>query len=595
MTLMWHHRLTLLHLCTTLLLALPLSVDAKESIHIGVLAFNDRIEVQQRWQPTLDYLNQKLPSYHFQLEAVQPKQMDALMEQGAIDFMINNAVRTVQYKERYGVSQLLTVRPNSGRTPERAIGSSLIVSSDLQLGSTQQLGQMRVVSASKKGFGGYMAFQREVVDGGDSPEQLFGSLQFVGFPQNSLFDRLRSGEADVAILPSCHLELSVANGVVNPGEFKVALAQPYADFPCAVSSRLYPYFMLSKLNHVDSVVATAVAKQLLELTPESVAAKTGRYNSWTMPVDDSEVYGLLKSIQLWPFAPDWQVLAKRLAPYGLLLLVVLVLGYLHHYRVKLLVARRTTELRDEVLQHNQTQAHLVEQQNAFYKAQRVLLTGEMASGLSHELSQPLASIRYLTQGCQYRMASAQFDKEQLQLGLQRINAQTEKAQGIIQRFRGFCARPSTVNHINMRQQIEEALVLMEADVKRHQCRVQFNNQCADDVMIKGDAVLLQQVLVNLLRNGIDAMDENAAADKVVTVTLSSQACWLVVQVSDRGCGLSEAALERLFMPFETSKAQGLGLGMMICKRIIEQHQGQISAANLYPGLKIEFRLPKEEQ
>ncbi|MBY6186322.1 PhnD/SsuA/transferrin family substrate-binding protein [Marinobacter hydrocarbonoclasticus] len=567
---------------------------ARETVPVAVASFDHPDRVIRRWRPTLEYLNQSQSDYQFVLRAMPPSEMMRAAERGEFDFMIQNSVKAVQFKEKFGASQLLTAAPLWTNSAEKAIGSALVMRSGEAVSHYDELAPLRVVSTSEHAFGGYYAFWRELADRGEQPESFFRNLQFVGFPQRALLQRLLDGSADVAILPSCLIENAVKDGVVPEGALTVALDKRPDGFACGVSSELYPYFTLSMLSTADSQVATYLVRRLLEIAPEHPAAQSGRYQQWTVPVNDREVYALLKSIGLWPFETDWRALAGQAMPYAAALALILLAGYLHHLRVRALVARRTQELRQEMQQHEQTQRRLTEQERAFYKAQRILLTGEMAAGIAHELNQPLASIRYLAQGCGYRLDSGA-EPEALKEGLDRINRQTEKAQGIIQRLKSFCARPMATDTVPLIPLIEETLEMMAPDFRRFDCYPQLSLPANSHPKVPGDGVLIQQVLVNLLRNGLDAMEHLSPAQRQLEIGLDAEASGWTVTIRDHGSGLSEAALGRLFFPFESSKPDGLGLGMMVCKRIIDEHQGKIRACNAGPGLEIKVWLPGERQ
>ncbi len=575
---------------TMLLMAmlLPFNVLAADYT-VGVAAFDHPQQVQQRWQATIDHLNQHSGALQFQLLALPLPELERRLEAGEIDFVIQNSVKSVQYKERFGASQLLTARPLWSASAQQAIGSALVGRRDRPIDDWQQLRSLRAVSVSPQAFGGYIALWPELSQRGAEPMQFFKQLQFVGTPQRQLLKLLLAGDADVAILPSCLLESMQQQGVSGSEQLQVLLDQRPAGFPCGVSSRLYPYFMLSKLGHVPNEDATVVVRALLQLDKQQRASQQGQYSQWTVPVDDRAVYQLLRETQQWPFAPDWRTLFWRLLPWLLLAALILFLGYLHHRRVQAQVAKRTKQLRDEMAEHQQTQARLQEQQQAFYQAQRVLLTGEMAAGMAHELSQPLTSIGYLVQGCRSQLQRG--NQQQLDQGLARIASQSDKASQLIHKFRHFAAQRGSHRPLQPQELVLETLELMVADLKRHQCRCQLANQLTEPLTIVGDPLLLQQVLVNLLRNAIDAMAEMAPAQRLISLRLWQQQGRLHLSVADNGHGLTPEALARLFQPFGSSKAQGLGLGMMICKRIIDQHQGQISAIALEQGLRIELNLP----
>ncbi len=574
--------------CFALLLAAPQAL-AREQVRLAVLAFDAPDKVRQRWQPTVDYLNAHLEEHKLVLLALRPHQVDRLVQHQSFDFFIGNAVKSLQLKQRHGSSQLLSLKPLGGRDPAFAVGSAIVTRKGQQISSLQALRNKQLVSVSQQAFGGFIAFWRELDQQGLAPLSDLPYLKFVGFPQSKLLHQVLSGSADAAIVPTCLLEHMENSGQLPKGELKVALARE-TDGPCASSTQLYPYSSLSKMGHTSNRLAAQVTRLLLDLYPTNPAAITGRYEGWTVPVDDSHVFALLKEIRLWPFDADWREFWPQVTPYLLGLAALLMLGYVHHLRVRAMVTRRTAQLSQEMADHRQTQEELEQQQRGFYKAQRVLLTGEMASGIAHELNQPLASIRYLTQGCQYRLEADPLDKSALDQGLDRIADQTDRAREIIRKLREFCARSSRQEPVDLSVLVNETLALMAPDCRHNRCQIELREPVSAGV-ITGDPTLLQQVLVNLMRNGMEAMLSLPQEQRQLEIALTHSGDELCLSVRDRGPGLSDAKLARLFLPFESDKPEGLGLGMTICKRIVEEHHGRIEAQRQQPGLALICHFP----
>ncbi|MCL1060659.1 ATP-binding protein [Shewanella benthica] len=218
----------------------------------------------------------------------------------------------------------------------------------------------------------------------------------------------------------------------------------------------------------------------------------------------------------------------------------------------------------------------------------------MASGIAHELNQPLAGIRYLAQGCIYRL-----DEEQTELktALSKTIQQVDRAQNTIKRFRQFCQQTSRFESCELHILIQDVLNLMQPDFNRMKISPILTLQ---QIKIEADTSLLQQVFVNLLRNSLDAMETVSSPQLSITLSVKNEQALIIIQ--DNGIGLSDSALERLFFPFETTKENGLGLGMVVCKRIIEEHRGLISASNkpkdssgkALKGLAITISLPIKE-
>ncbi|MCL1108652.1 PhnD/SsuA/transferrin family substrate-binding protein [Shewanella schlegeliana] len=562
-----------------------------EPIRVGVLAFTHPDNVAKRWQPTIDRIAVDL-NKPFELIALTPSELDSKVAQGKLDFLITNALTGVSYKKDYGTTSLLTLVPQGNNQPTQAVGSALVTRSEQQVNSFSDLKSLRAVSTDKQAFGGFQIFAGEMAHNDLNPFNDFKALSFVGFPQQKLLSLVANGKADIAILPTCVLENAVKKGDIAANSLKVVLTKAAPTFHCKTSSELYPYYSFSKLGKTDHRLATDVIRSLLTIEPTEPAAVIGRYDSWSATVNDSHVFKLLKQLQQWPFVTNWTTIFRSALPWAVVIAIFLLLGYIHHLRVKRLVVLRTRDLQSEIQQHTQTQRALLEQTKQFYKAQRVLLTGEMASGIAHELNQPLAGIRYLTQGCIYRLSDEQTElKEAMNKAIQQV----DRAQSTIKRFRHFCQQPSVMSECYLNQVLEDTLSLMAAEFMRMQLTPEFK---CETVELTADPSLLQQVFVNIIRNALDAMSQCPAPN--LSISLSKQAQHAVIVFKDNGTGLSETALERLFFPFETSKENGLGLGMIICKRIIEEHSGEIVAANNHvdgsrvPGLTITITLPIKE-
>lgn len=553
-----------------------------QPIRIGIMAFNTPEEGRQRWQPTLDWLSQKL-NRPIILSMLTPSELDIAIANKQIDFIIGNALTTVAYKKDYGTSHLLTLVSNGVKRPEESIGSAIVTRVDSPIKQWIDLIDANIISSDPRAFGGFQIFAASMANKGLNAYQDIKQLNFVGFPQQKLLQQVMSREADVAILPSCVLESAIARGLVPPQKLKVAIKQTHKDFPCKVSTNLYPGTALTKLGSTDHRLATLIVANLLLIDENSEAARTGRYQYWSAPVDDSSVFILLKQLEQWPFVTNWQRLVYNALPWIFTIILILLLGYLHHLRVKRLVIKRTGDLSAEILHHQHTQKILLEQQQQFYRAQRILLTGEMASGIAHELKQPLAGIRYLTQGCLYRLDESQ---PELTIALKKVVNQVDRAQTTIHRLRTFCHQSSDYQTCDLRLVIEETLSLMQSEFQRMHLIPEVKLQ---SLPVVADASLIQQVLVNLLRNALDAMEKCQKASLEIDTGLCDEHAFICI--TDSGCGMSDSALERLFFPFETSKPQGLGLGMVICKRIIEEHHGRINAYHAHPGLTIKVSLP----
>ncbi len=205
--------------------------------------------------------------------------------------------------------------------------------------------------------------------------------------------------------------------------------------------------------------------------------------------------------------------------------------------------------------------------------------GEMASTLAHELNQPLSAIANLLTGSRRLIdRGREADQAKVRDAIDRAAAQALRAGEVIHRMRDFVRRGASERvDESLSKLIEEASALALIGERDRQVDVRLSLDPAADA-VYADRVQVQQVLLNLIRNGIDAMQENGARRKALTITSAvTDQGWSQVSVADTGPGIAPEVLERLFQPFMTTKPQGMGVGLSISRSIIEAHGGRIWA------------------
>jgi two-component system sensor kinase FixL len=209
---------------------------------------------------------------------------------------------------------------------------------------------------------------------------------------------------------------------------------------------------------------------------------------------------------------------------------------------------------------------------------RLSTMGEMAAGLAHEINQPLTAIATFSQAATRMLSRPEgIEREDLSEALDQITAQALRAGEVIRRLRAF-VKNREVRHerVDCKRVVEDSRLLLEADARSNS--VQLRLQVADSLPpITADPVQLQQVLINLVRNAIEASADVPGAHREVTLSASLDGEGMVeVAVADHGHGLSTEAAERLFHPFFTTKPGGTGLGLVISSSIIRAHNGRLA-------------------
>lgn len=226
---------------------------------------------------------------------------------------------------------------------------------------------------------------------------------------------------------------------------------------------------------------------------------------------------------------------------------------------------------------------------------RLATIGEMAAGVAHELNQPLTAIANYAQACDRLLARPAANLEDIHTALREIAAQAVRAGDILRRLRSLArSQPMRREPADINAVIEEILDLLTADARAHRGILRFEPAPALPP-VSVDSVQLQHVIVNLVRNGLEAQSDAAAETRELSVRTGLRAGGEVeIAICDNGPGLSPQALERLFDPFFSTKADGTGLGLAISNTVVRAHDGSlVHQPNQPRGACFYIRLPSD--
>lgn len=238
----------------------------------------------------------------------------------------------------------------------------------------------------------------------------------------------------------------------------------------------------------------------------------------------------------------------------------------------------------------------LQQQKRLEQTSRLITMGEMASSLAHELNQPLAAIANYCMGCVKRLKGGGTKPEEILAAMEKASFQAERAGKIIRRMREFVKKsepnrgPAALADI-----VEETLGF--ADIEARKQAVEIRLDLPPDLPeVFVDRIMIEQVLLNLVKNGIEAMRDTPQPERQLTVSARLADNRMVeVTVADRGHGIGVTTAEELFAPFYTTKPEGMGMGLPICRSIIEFHQGRLWVEpNPGGGTIFSFTLPRDE-
>ncbi|MCF4165873.1 PAS domain S-box protein [Zavarzinia compransoris] len=246
----------------------------------------------------------------------------------------------------------------------------------------------------------------------------------------------------------------------------------------------------------------------------------------------------------------------------------------------------------DLSERQEVEARLQDLQSELVHVSRLMAVGEMASMLAHELNQPLSAIANLLTGARrLHERGRPEDDAKIREAMQKASQQALRAGDIIHRMRNFVSRGDGERAVeNLSKVVEEAAALALVGAKERQVNVRFQlSPEANAVFV--DRVQIQQVLLNLIRNAIEAMQDSTTRSLVIA-TVRRDDGQAQISVADTGSGLAEEIRQRLFQPFMTTKPQGMGVGLSISRSIVDAHGGRIWAEeNPAGGTIFRFTLP----
>ncbi|MBZ0072061.1 MAG: ATP-binding protein [Thiohalobacteraceae bacterium] len=230
----------------------------------------------------------------------------------------------------------------------------------------------------------------------------------------------------------------------------------------------------------------------------------------------------------------------------------------------------------DITEHKWAMDQARQHQLELARVARLSTMGEMATGLAHELNQPLAAIANFTRGCIRRLRSGEMTPAELIEPLEEVCEQAERAGEIMRHVRDFVRKSEPrIVPANINQIIRSVDKFIELETRQE--GVQVTLILSDDLpQVKADAIMIEQVVCNLVRNAVEAMVESKSSLRHITITTKQgESDYVLVEVSDTGPGINRLVAGRIFDQFFTTKSEGVGMGLSISRSIMESHGGKL--------------------
>ncbi|MFA0036285.1 PhnD/SsuA/transferrin family substrate-binding protein [Vibrio sp. 10N.261.52.A1] len=578
------------------------TIESDQTIEVGVLAIRGKLAAQQRWQPTMDWLSERIPGKHFVLKPFNLEEMAEAVKKVEVDFVITNPGQAVRLGRQYDLSWMATMTSHNyndqGVSSTRSIGSALVVRRMSLYISFEQLSGKPIAAVSENAFGGYLTMRYQVMQEGLNPNQFFSNTHFLGFPIDASLYQLREGHIEAAVVPACLVENMISEGLLVADQYRVIGNQAPEGFRCQVSTPLYSNWSFAKTERASSALAKQMSQVLFAMPKSSVPAIAANASGWTSPTSLLPIDKLYQQLDMHPLQQPWWKEALIWLKYNqqwawaFFLLVVFLNAY--HFWLEYKFSRSKKQL-EATLNKLKSKSEQLEH------SQRIAVVGELGSSLAHEINQPLAAIRNYSEGGLLRISKNKPITD-IEPVFEKIQSQVDRADAIIQRLRNMIKKRSAEkSKADIEQLLTDTIELLQFRLEQHQITIE-RYVVGRPIEVYIDPVGLQQVIVNLINNATDACNaqqQRAMSDidnkndepATIKVITEYQADKMMLSVIDNGTGL-DFTEHQVTQAFVSSKENGLGLGLAICQDVIEDHSGQMSITSLTPhGCHVAVTLP----
>jgi C4-dicarboxylate-specific signal transduction histidine kinase len=290
------------------------------------------------------------------------------------------------------------------------------------------------------------------------------------------------------------------------------------------------------------------------------------YHSWAVNATDTSYFA---AFVICALLTSWVISSKKRDAESL---------RRAHDLLEARVADRTAELAKSVTEREKAQQELIQAQSDLAHLSQSLTMGELTASIAHEVNQPLTAVVTYGNACLEWLSASPPNLEEARLAAETIVKDGTRAGAVLRRIRAlFQKQPLSKEWLDINEAIQDLIALLRHETMRQ--NVAVRTVLASDLpRVKGDRVQLQQVLLNLIANAIDATCDVKDRPREIMVRSSREGTAAIrVSVEDNGCGLSPAVAEKIFDPFFTTKPHGTGMGLSISRSIIESHQGRLTA------------------
>ncbi len=555
-----------------------------------VLAINSAVNpllTKEFVEETIETLRSAVEPRKLEVKFLELPQLENEVKNKQVDLFLGTSNFTKKFQAE-GTRDLTVAASPFSKDPNKSEGSLFIVKADRQdIEKIADLQGKRVSAGRPTAFGMYIAGMGEIAREGFNPNTFFSVSRFHGLERDNIIQDVLNGDSDVGILRICYLEDAINRKVLKESDVKFINLKNDEKHICKRSTALYPNWTLASMPSLSSELTSKVTVALIN------QPKTKLGNYWQVGSDLSELDKLQELLKIGTYEKATRLSIRRflLDNYQYFFFAIFFLLMLFSYSAFLssAVKKRTRQLEEALERERRLNEETKKAQERMMSLQRAGVVGQVSGLLAHELNQPLGSLNLYARSLIRAADLGNLTKEKLLEVLEEIRRESFKASEIVQRVRSYAKGEKSERTDIFLGDFSSCVVNNYLRHSSYSIEVKYL-QTANPV-ISANKLEMELVLINLIRNAQYSLNNLKTKQPLITVDIRKVDSDAQIVVEDNG-SISDELLNSLSQPLNSSKREGLGLGLSIVKAIVENHSGSIRfSKSKLGGLKITIQIP----
>ncbi len=520
-------------------------------VTIGIQSYLDKGVTYSRWQKTADYLSRKNPSYIFNIvvvDTLDDSLLYQMVENRKVNYIITQPISAIELSRLYNTRIELT---KNDQEDIKQLGSVIFTSSNNHaINNIESLKGNSFAASTPDRLGGWVLALDYLNEQGINPYQDFSKIDFLG-TQDNIVNAVVSGLSDAGTVRTSVIETMLANNQIELTQIKVLNAKP--NFPYLLSTNVVPEWAFSSLKNHDTVLTKQIKKNLLAYRHNNGV------NQWKEALDYEPIRELLRKHRIGSYKDPIYIKYYR-ENFTSIIISILFFGYL----LQLYRNRKKLEIQQYKMKLEQLS--------------RVSSVDQLLSEVTHELAQPITSIKIDAHILSKMLEDSKHcDFDQVKETSDELRVKTDHCVDLIVNIRNFLSSKDIVKEkFAVNANIEKITKMLNKELSEHNIGTQFSLQSSLG-FVEMSPIELDQVLLNLVKNSINAMAHNAKSVNTLSISSFIEKDNICISIMDTGAQIKNT--NDLFVLFKSSKektdTEGLGIGLNLSRRIIKSYGGDL--------------------